>query len=66
MRLLKKPQIAAQVAEQRKMQIDEGLAIAKRVDALRVEVLTLQNKRNSLIQEIRELEIKWQSLQNKT
>jgi hypothetical protein len=43
MRLLKKDEIRKELAEERKSQIDEGLAIAKKVDAMR-ELLQIEQK----------------------
>jgi hypothetical protein len=49
MRLLKKTQINERVNQERKNVIDSGVFLAKKVDALREEVLTLQKTRDEFI-----------------
>jgi DNA repair exonuclease SbcCD ATPase subunit len=49
MKLLKKQQINEQVNLERKNAIDAGVFLAKKVDALREEVLTLQKTRDEFI-----------------
>ncbi len=36
--------------QQRKQQIDEGIALAKKIDAMREELLSLQKQRNNFIE----------------
>jgi len=50
MKLLKKQVINAQIADQRKNQIEEGLNLAKKIDALRNDLLNLQKQRLDFIE----------------
>lgn len=58
MKLLKKQAINAQISENRRQQIEEGVKLAKKVDLLRNEVNELQKKRSDLFEEIIILEEK--------
>lgn len=50
MKILKKQIINTQIAEHRRQQIEEGLSLAKKIDALRNELLELQKKRTDFIE----------------
>lgn len=58
MKIPTKKQVNSDIAENRRRQIEDGVLLAKKVDALREELLGLQRQRINLVEEIKLLEDK--------
>lgn len=50
MQLLKKSQLQAQAQEQKRQQIDEGVAIAKRIDTMRGVLAELEKRHREFVE----------------